>query len=462
MKNRIHTCFSALAVLLCCGVWTASAQEGSVQDASVQGSSGLKVSGVTLTHTPEDSLSVGITWDLSNARPSSNHAVVLTPYVVHGTDSVELPSVGIYGRNRYLYYVRAGESRLTGASEHSFRVKDCPSSLPYTASVPYAGWMDGSELKVASRIYGCCSDILDEGSHLLASYAEPVKEIIWAPDLAYITPAAETVKSRDLQGRAYIDFPVNVTEIRADYRGNAAELAKIRATIDSVRQDKDITLTSLSIKGFASPEGSYAANERLARGRTLSLKSHVEKLYAFPKDFIKTSWEAEDWAGLREYVAGSPLKNRDAILAIIDGDLKPDAKEWKLKSTYPADYRTLLAEVYPGLRHSDYRVDYVIRQFSDVEEIRRLVVSDPQKLSLNEFYIAAQSYEAGSEDFIRVMETAVKVYPDDAVANLNAANAALLRKDAESAARYLQKAGDGLEAGKARKALEELRALGEN
>lgn len=459
MKNRIHTCFSALAVLLCCGVWTASAQEASVQDASVQGSSGLKVSGVTLTHTPEDSLSVGITWDLSNARPSSNHAVVLTPYVVHGTDSVELPSVGIYGRNRYLYYVRAGES---GASEHSFRVKDCPSSLPYTASVPYAGWMDGSELKVASRTYGCCSDILDEGIHLLASYAEPVKEIIWAPDLAYITPAAETVKNRDLQGRAYIDFPVNVTEIRADYCGNAAELAKIRATIDSVRQDKDITLTSLSIKGFASPEGSYAANERLARGRTLSLKSHVEKLYAFPKDFIKTSWEAEDWAGLREYVAGSPLKNRDAILAIIDGDLKPDAKEWKLKSTYPADYRTLLAEVYPGLRHSDYRVDYVIRQFSDVEEIRRLVVSDPQKLSLNEFYIAAQSYEAGSEDFIRVMETAVKVYPDDAVANLNAANAALLRKDAESAARYLQKAGNGPEAGKARKALEELRALGEN
>lgn len=251
MKNRIHTCFSALAVLLCCGVWTASAQEASVQDASVQGSSGLKVSGVTLTHTPEDSLSVGITWDLSNARPSSNHAVVLTPYVVHGTDSVELPSVGIYGRNRYLYYVRAGESRLTGASEHSFRVKGCPSSLPYTASVPYAGWMDGSELKVASRTYGCCSDILDEGSHLLASYAEPVKEIIWAPDLAYITPAAETVKNRDLQGRAYIDFPVNVTEIRADYRGNAAELAKIRATIDSVRQDKDITLTSLSIKGFA-------------------------------------------------------------------------------------------------------------------------------------------------------------------------------------------------------------------
>lgn len=461
MKNRINISLSALAVWLCCGALAAFAQEASAQGAFVQGSSGLRVSGTTLTHTPEDSLSVLMTLDLSEVRPSSNRAVVLTPYVVHGTDSVELPSVGIYGHNRYLYYVREGKSRLTGASERSFRVKDCPSSLPYTASVPYTGWMDGSELKITSRIYGCCSDILDEGSNLLASYTEPVKEIIWAPDLAYITPAAETVKSRDLQGRAYIDFPVNVTEIRTDYRGNAAELAKIRATIDSVRQDKDITLTSLSIKGFASPEGSYAANGRLARGRTLSLKSYVEKLYDFPKDFIKTSWEAEDWAGLRDWVEASSLKNRDAILALIDGDLNPDVKERKIRTAYPEDYRTLRADIYPALRHSDYRVDYVIRRFSDVEEIRRLVVSDPQKLSLNEFYIAAQSYEAGGEDFIRVMETAVKVYPDDAVANLNAANAALLRRDAASAARYLQKAGDSPEAEKAGKALEELRELNE-
>ena len=452
MKNRINTCLSALASLLCCGAFTASAQEAS----------GLKVENAVLAHTADDSLSVQMTLYLMSVRPSSNRAVVLTPYVVHGTDSVELPSVGVYGRNRYLYYVRAGESQLTGSGEQSFRAKECPATLSYTASVGYADWMDGSELKVASRVYGCCSDIEDEHTALLASYAEPVKEVIWAPDLSYITPAAETVKSRDLQGRAFIDFPVNVTEIRPDYRSNATELEKIMATINSVREDEDITVTSLSIKGFASPEGSYAGNERLAKGRTLSLKAYVEKAYSFPKDFIKTSWEAEDWAGLREYVAGSSLKNRDAILSIIDSDLKPDAREWKLKSTYPADYRTLLAEVYPGLRHSDYRVDYVIRQFSDVDEIRRLVSSDPHKLSLNEFYIASQSYEAGSEDFIRVMETAVKVYPDDPVANLNAANAALLRKDAESATRYLQKAGDSPEATKARKALEELRALGEN
>lgn len=448
MMNRINNCFIALALCFS-SAWVVSAQETGL----------LGVDKVELSHTLGDSMAVSMMFNLSDINPSSNQAVIFTPYMVHGMDSVDLPSIGIYGRNRYLYYVRAGESQLTGAEEHSFRVKERPVSLAYNASLPYDEWMDGAELRIVSRVYGCCSDLLAETNSRIVSYAEPVKEVIWAPVLAYITPKAETVKSRDLQGRAYIDFPVNVTEIRPGYRKNAAELEKILATVNSIRQDKDVTITSLSIKGFASPEGSYEGNERLARERTLSLKSYVEKRHAFPEGTIHTAWEAEDWEGLREYVAGSSLKNRDAILAIIDGDLKPDAKEWKIKSTYPDDYRTLREEVYPGLRHSYYRVDYVIRQFSDVEEIRRMVKADPQKLSLNEFYIAAQSYESGSDDFIRVMETAVQVYPEDEVANLNAANAALLRKDAAAAARYLQKTGNSPEAAKARKALEELRVL---
>ena len=38
------------------------------------------------------------------------------------------------------------------------------------------------------------------------------------------------------------------------------------------------------------------------------------------------------------------------------------------------------------------------------------------------------------------------MYPDDVAANLNAANAAMNRKDCKSAEKYLQKAGDSAEA----------------
>mgnify|MGYP000703662735 FL=1 len=72
--------------------------------------------------------------------------------------------------------------------------------------------------------------------------------------------------------------------------------------------------------------------------------------------------------------------------------------------------------------------------------------TQPQKLSLNEFYLVAQTYEPGSVEFNDVFETAVRMYPNDEIANLNAANSAMQRKDVENAKRYLQKGGDSPEA----------------
>ena len=63
----------------------------------------------------------------------------------------------------------------------------------------------------------------------------------------------------------------------------------------------------------------------------------------------------------------------------------------------------------------------------------------PQKLDLNEFYLAAQEYEPGTDEFTEVFETAVRMFPDDTIANLNAANAAM-RRDYDSARRYLNEA----------------------
>ena len=67
-------------------------------------------------------------------------------------------------------------------------------------------------------------------------------------------------------------------------------------------------------------------------------------------------------------------------------------------------------------------------------------------MSLNEFYLAAQTCEPGTDPFNEIFETAVRMYPDDEVANLNAANSAMQKGDLKSAGRYLQKAGESPEA----------------
>ncbi|MBO5890782.1 MAG: hypothetical protein J6Q28_05080, partial [Alistipes sp.] len=92
--------------------------------------------------------------------------------------------------------------------------------------------------------------------------------------------------------------------------------------------------------------------------------------------------------------------------------------------------------------------------YADPVEIERVLHTAPQNLSLEEFYILAQTYESGSDAFNDLFETAVRMYPNDPVANLNAANSAILRKDYRGALRFLDKAGDLPEAVYARGALE--------
>ena len=393
-------------------------------------------------------LSVEMKLDLNKLDVDANRAVLLTPRLVNGTDSLDLPSVGIYGRRRYYYYVRNGVGSISGENETVYRASGKPDSVAYNNLAEYEEWMDGATLKFHRSDWGCCHEILAEYEGIVGRHREA-----FFPELVFVQPQAEIMKSRSLSGSAYIDFPVDQTVIYPDYRRNTVELGKIQATIDSVRNDKDITITSVWLKGFASPESPYKHNTDLAIGRTAALKKHIGQLYHFADNIIQTDYEPEDWAGLRRFVEQSNIDHRTEILAMIDSDMEPDAKEAKIKRTYPQEYRFMLQNFYPALRHTDYRIDYNIRTFSEADEIRRIMEEQPQKLSLNEFYLVAGKYEPGTDEFTEVFDTAVRMFPNDEIANLNAANAAIRRDDFGTARRYLDKAGDSAEAVYARGAL---------
>ena len=218
--------------------------------------------------------------------------------------------------------------------------------------------------------------------------------------------------------------------------------------------NKDITIKSLFIKGYASPESPYSNNTYLAKGRTEALKEYVEGLYHFGEGFIKTDFEPEDWAGLEKYVIASSLPHKEEILKAIRSDREPDVREWIIKSKWKDEYRYLLENCYPALRHSDYTIEYEVKSYINPTDIETVLYTAPQNLSLEEFYILAQAYESGSEKFNELFETAVRMYPNDPVANLNAANSAILRNDYRGALRFLEKAGDIPEALYARGVLE--------
>ena len=226
----------------------------------------------------------------------------------------------------------------------------------------------------------------------------------------------------------------------------------------------------MSVIGYASPEGAYELNACLARRRVESLVEYLKKTGNFGEVTFSTSSVPEDWEGLERLVADSDLAEKEALLAVIrDREISDyDLREARLRQIADgAPYRELLEElldrIYPALRRTDYTIDYTIRNFT-LEESKALFQSEPKQLSLEEMYRVAETFEPGSEEFIKVFEKAVEVYPDDPVSNLNAANAALMRKDnaalmrkdAETARRHLAKAQEGREKELAREALRKI------
>ena len=395
-----------------------------------------------------DFLQVKMDINLSNVRVPNNKAMLILPMLVNDTDTLPLQRIGIYSRQRYYYYHRNnGGSILSDNKELIYQTSDHPNQINYDINIPYQSWMDGSQLMIRRSIYGCCKKLKETSD---TNVGNPYFDLRY-PELsemvmAFVSERGNPEKTDTVIGAAFIDFPVNKTYIKEDYHNNAAELAKIWSSIDSVRNDKDITITEVELKGYASPEGSYTNNTNLAIGRTDALKKHIQNLYKFGKGVISTAYEPEDWEGLRQFVNQSNLDHRSEILEIIDTDIDPDKKEELIKRRFPEEYAFLKEAVYPSLRHTDYRIAYTIRRFSDIDEIRQLVKTNPRKLSMNEFLLAAQSYPVGSDEYNEVFETAVRIHPTSEEANINAASAALSRGDVKLAAQFISKMGNSPEA----------------
>ncbi len=384
----------------------------------------------------------------ADIKPGRDREMIITPVLrsADGLDSIVMPAVRVSGRNRYFSHLRnhdlpAGERMLEAGKG---------SPLSYRFETPWQPWMNQSDLDFDRSTCNCCDAPVDHGSQLIArhDYRDPSMPL--AP--LYIALTGDSTIVIEAQGQAFVDFVVNRTELKPDYRGNRAEIDKIIKSVDVVAQDPDAIITRITIKGYASPEGSYSNNVRLAMGRTKTLKDYVsadlQRRYAgFDPDVMFTDYEPEDWDGLRRWLETHGIAHRDEILAIAsDLSLEPDPRNSKIQNLYPEEYKYILAEVYPALRHSDYTIRYSIRTGIDVEHLKEMMESTPERLRPVDYYMIASTYTVGSPEYDRVMLMAASQYPGDAEAAINAANIYLAQDDLKGAGPFIARCGQSPQA----------------
>ncbi len=167
-----------------------------------------------------DRLLVNMTIEATGLGKKSNRESWLTPVLTDTTadgtvNLLRLPSIMVGGRNRYYQALRRGV--------------DVPvyrgGKIDYAANVAWEPWMETAYLSLERLECGCCgADSLFSDTPLTVLDFVPRKFSAPLQYLAPVTSADDTVKRREILGRAFIDFPVNRIEIYPDYRSNPRSL----------------------------------------------------------------------------------------------------------------------------------------------------------------------------------------------------------------------------------------------
>lgn len=406
-----------------------------------------QVENVSLIHNKKQ-MDVALDLRLDKQLAAGTKVLVLTPRIVGSQDTLGLKPVGIYLKDKH-YHLLSSLGVVEG--NDIYGAEDLPATLSYRTSVPFERWMKDAKLELVTSYEGCCGDRGVERADSLAAWVEP--PIQFHPDPIYVTPPAQP-KLRSVTGSVSVSFASGSAKVNPGLKGNAAQLDKIHASVEALRSDPDLTVRHIWFQGSASPEGKYASNEQLARSRAQALCDYVASRLDLPSELYETDYIAENWEDLRAYVSASSLKDREALLGIIDSDAAPDIKEQQIRNKHAASWKVISTECLPELRRTNCRVDYEIRSYADPQEAVRVLAVAPERLTLSEFHTAAQAYRPGSEEFTKVYEEALRFFPEDEAANINAANAAISAGDYGRARALLTKAGTSAEAAYARGTLE--------
>lgn len=180
----------------------------------------------------------------------------------------------------------------------------------------------------------------------------------------------------EVHDRNYLTFQVGRAEIIDTLGDNRAQLEKIERLMDTLMNQYEFFVDSITIIASSSPEGPRAMNDRIAAARANAIKRHLIKKFGRDADtLIRTRSIGEDWALLKRMI----LRNEDLphwseILKMVESSTDLDATEPLIRQKYPKDYAYLREALYPQLRAVDFR--YNLRRVDMVKDTIRLTVLD--------------------------------------------------------------------------------------
>jgi hypothetical protein len=239
--------------------------------------------------------------------------------------------------------------------------------------------------------------------------------------------------------QANIMFLIQQANVRASEL-NSDPIKEFYALVKEVNDNpKTNMLDNIEVSAYASPDGGYTLNDKLAEQReTNATKALNDQLKKSKVDaIVDTKYEAQDWEGFQELVAQSNIQDKELILRVLSMYQDPEQRESEIKNISSV-YKDLADNILPQLRRARLTLNYQLIGRSD-DEILEAFASDPSVLSVEELLYAATLVDTAAEQE-KIYKKTVELYPSDARALNNLGELAYKAGDMTTAANYFNQA----------------------
>ena len=241
---------------------------------------------------------------------------------------------------------------------------------------------------------------------------------------------------------ANIKFLIQQATLRqSELKNNSVqEFVKLLEQINNDREG--LNLKDVEVSAYASPDGGFALNDRLAAQRQQNTQQYVQQQLKKAKltdAAVDAKYTAEDWDGFQELVKASNIQDKDVILRVLSMYKDPQEREEQIKNISNA-FRELADGILPQLRRSRMIINYETVGRSD-EQIQEQLKADPSKLNVEEMlYAATLVDDINAKE--QIYKTTTQLYPQDKRAYNNLATLEYAKGNINGAKSYIGQASE--------------------